>query len=396
MRFKYYIGVIVFLFINSSCYRKAISQNDNNKDISTLNIMGDIYNRLQYDSIFLNIKAIPLETNEHCLISSIEKSIIYDDNIFIQDRGGKLLVFNISGKYLYDIGSQGRGPNEYFELRDFDIDNDGTIYILDYQKIHIWDKNRRYSGSIPFNLWDAKHKIQCNPFQFAVSSNNDFFMWGGTFSLTESPKWQQFAMYEMNKQGKVIKSFFPVKHVIIGGKYRFKKFEKEILIDPVFGSNTIYTIKNSNLLKKYEIDFGDKTLKIPIPEGFNSLSEFKSKIDRQYYHSISAFTETENWVFFMFTYKMHNYNVYFRKQDNKSFLSDQWPLAPGKISPWMIYTTYRGNLISFCEPKYLLDQIEACDINKSSSKQKELIIALSQLKLTDNPVFLICKTINKK
>jgi hypothetical protein len=355
-----------------------------------LKINGGLDNLLQVDSIFKDIEAIPLETRNECLITSITKALFYKDKILLHDNAARLLVFNINGKFLYEIGKQGRGPGEFSELRDFDLDKDGNVYILDYLKIHKYKIDGAYIKSFSFH-----YSLElCYPLQFAVINDNDSYIWGGSFGIRDNSKGNIFAMYEM-EGGKIIKRYFPVKYNIVGSSRQFTHFGDLILIDPIFGSNIIYSINNGKVAERYFIDFGKKTLDISVPEGFNSLGDFKARIDNNYFHTIYGFTETENWIYFKFVNKHHLYNVYYSKELKKSFLSMQWPLPSSRIAPWQILDSYKDCFIAFIDPKYVIGQIDNCkkmEINTLPEFEKKNISRLGQLKITDNPIFFMCST----
>lgn len=62
----------------------------------------------------------------------IEKLIIQDDQIFILDfrHRNQVLVFDTTGKFLFPVGTLGRGPGEFLETRNFTVDSN-YIYIID-------------------------------------------------------------------------------------------------------------------------------------------------------------------------------------------------------------------------------------------------------------------------
>ena len=98
-----------------------------------LTITGDISSDLQVDSIFDMIEAIPLETKDKYLITEIIKARIVDEMLILQDKAERLFVFDLHGKFLNEISAKGRGPGEFSELRDFEIDNEKHLYILDFE-----------------------------------------------------------------------------------------------------------------------------------------------------------------------------------------------------------------------------------------------------------------------
>jgi hypothetical protein len=119
------------------------SDNGSNRNANCTNIevAGNINRLLQIDSIFSGFTAIPLETRIECLMIQILIIRIQKGKMFLQDKRKSLFVFDTNGKFLHGIGKMGKGPGEYFELRNFDIDKNGNIYILDFRKILMYNNN---------------------------------------------------------------------------------------------------------------------------------------------------------------------------------------------------------------------------------------------------------------
>jgi len=95
----------------------------------------------------------------------------------------------------------------------------------------------------------------------------------------------------------------------------------------------------------------------------------------------------------MFFTKDRAYNAYYSKRLKKSFLSRQWPLVEGEIAPYSILFQHNEQMISFCNPQYLLEQMEACkkkNFDLLSSSARENLIRLRNIKISDNPVLIFC------
>jgi hypothetical protein len=125
----------------------------------------------------------------------------------------------------------------------------------------------------------------------------------------------------------------------------------------------------------------------------SSLRDFKIRIDESYYHSIRNFYETDDWTYFTFVFQRHLINVYYSKKLDKSFVSRQWPLIPGRLAPWIITGSYGNKFISLINPKFMLEQMELCAKTESDtdkSIERDNLKRLKQLEITDNPVLLIC------
>src|SRR5690606_23239585 len=81
-------------------------------------------------SLVSDVSVLPLEYNEASMLGEVVKLKIHDDKIYVQDKHkSSLSVFDINGRFLNNIGRQGRGPTEYIDLTDFDI-NGTTGHVL--------------------------------------------------------------------------------------------------------------------------------------------------------------------------------------------------------------------------------------------------------------------------
>lgn len=62
----------------------------------------------------------------------IDKIKFKNGNIFIMDRSKKILsVFNENGRFLQHVGVDGKRPSDYKIISDFDVDENGFVYLLD-------------------------------------------------------------------------------------------------------------------------------------------------------------------------------------------------------------------------------------------------------------------------
>lgn len=75
---------------------------------------------------------IPLETNEYSLLGGISQIQKIGDKLLLvdTDKAQKILVFDMQGKYLYNIGKKGEGPGEYTSIHQVKITPEG-ICVLD-------------------------------------------------------------------------------------------------------------------------------------------------------------------------------------------------------------------------------------------------------------------------
>jgi hypothetical protein len=76
---------------------------------------------------------IALETTSDCLLSKIEDVKKKGDKLFIRSDKDEIFVFTESGRFLNKAGKKGKGPNEYYSLIHYAI-NDSNVFILDYDR----------------------------------------------------------------------------------------------------------------------------------------------------------------------------------------------------------------------------------------------------------------------
>ncbi len=384
------IYLLSFCTISCHNHKKEESEIDQTECVS-LKIRGDLNKLLQVDSIFSEIKVIPLETNNNCLITEIVKIDFFGDLLFVHDAKNKLFVFDTEGRFMYEVGKQGRGPGEVLDLRDFDIDLNGNIYILDFQKIHIFKIDGTFINKIPISSSFAKDQYLI-PLQIIQLYGGNFFI-GNASGVNINSDVERYSLYELTRDGVFINKYLPINYMYASNLNQFKRYKNIILLDPSFGSNIIYSIGKSGLKPRYNIDFGNKTYKKPLPEKFTTSTSFKNDIYENYFHSIRNFIETDQWIYFMFQVKMYGYNVFFSKKLNRSFISKTWPIPSGRVAPVRFLNSYKNNIFGIIGAKEFIEELNNCsqiDQMNLPHPEKQMIERFKTVKETDNPILFQC------
>lgn len=93
-----------------------------------------------------NIDYIVLDdSNQEALFATIDKIVVKDNKIYLLDwMNRKLLVYSSEGGYITSVGDYGRSRNEYLQITDFDVSDDGNIIIIDGQKDVIMQYSDKY------------------------------------------------------------------------------------------------------------------------------------------------------------------------------------------------------------------------------------------------------------
>jgi len=88
----------------------------------------------------------------------------------------QLLVFDLNGKFIREIGKRGPGVGEFIEVKNFMFTNEGTIEILDFRKIESYSFDGKHLGTVKrFDFIGTD--FYCNPNNFCRSFSSGYYFW---------------------------------------------------------------------------------------------------------------------------------------------------------------------------------------------------------------------------
>jgi len=157
---------LLLLLIVVSCQQKSEQQ-----IIPSITVNPSEADSACLSEIASGIDMIILETDESCLIRGIQEIEKSSQYFFINDAGKRLLQFDISGKFIRQIGSSGRGPGEYTGITGIAIDDiRSAIYVSAFNKILCYDFSGRFLREFKANysefityvndkLWTVSTKV---------------------------------------------------------------------------------------------------------------------------------------------------------------------------------------------------------------------------------------------
>ena len=122
--------------------------------------------KISLDKWSKKIHYIPLETNDSIQIKSINKIILDNDKLLIV-HSDRISLFNLDGKYLYDIGRKGEGIKEYFRLYNLILRND-TIFVNEGYDLKQYNWTGTYLGKM--QIPHIRHMLDLYP----LSNSNVF------------------------------------------------------------------------------------------------------------------------------------------------------------------------------------------------------------------------------
>lgn len=345
--------------INDIPYNIDIKKNF--KNIETVNL-SRIGKELSY---------LPLETSPQCLIQNIDKILFSKSFIFVNDTQNRLLQFDRNGKFLRQIGSLGRGPEEYLYVYDFCINEDtNEIYIFCYDKMLVFSFEGKFKKTIKlsFRIADAII-LDKNSLMFHLPNvpGPRFF---NTYSwiitdMQGNPK-QKYKNHHMRVNNTGV-SHTPI--YMFDGSARFMEY----------GIDTLYYFRDSIKSPYALFSFGDlKGDPDPLidPANRTNNDELKNKM------LIWTILENEEFLFIKFSRRSNNslFAIYSKKTDKLTFLKDgvfkNDLSGGGEFWPKQII-----------DDKVLIDYVDAFTLLKN-----EVPKALkNKLTETSNPVLMILK-----
>ena len=251
-------------------------------------------NSLSWDKFVEKIEIIPLETNLGSIIGELFKGIVVDDDVYIFDFQNQLLLnFDISGKFKRTISGKGRGPEEYFEARDFSVVGD-NIYILDYQRIHSFC---RITGKKK-ETWSFDTGDNFNPANMCIFDKNNYFLWDSN-PFTRNPKDGVFYKLHRMQENEVLERFFKYEYPLWDEPRRFYMIDKlSCYIRPIDGEDIVYKITKDSLIASFKIDFGRMAVTVPELKEVRDISQRNAYFHSNKFKSISNVFEVMNYIYF--------------------------------------------------------------------------------------------------
>ncbi len=328
---------------------------------------------LKYSDIFDSIKIVRLETTDESLIGRIDKIIYHGDRIYVMDQVLRklVLVFNIEGQHLFNIGENGKGPGEYDEPNDMAIDPFSG-------KIMVWCNNSRKIFSYNFDgtLFE-EIKFDHLFTSFSVIAPEKFALYIDRTNYADSKMEIKHHLLIADKSGKILKREFEFGKLTKGGHNFFNNNIGRHNVSPGY-SNSIFRISPDSISLKFQIDFGKHT----IPKDFFDYPKhiFREKLKHSDYAFLKSFSESENYLVFSFVYHSMIYNGFYFKKTNRMYFANLFLNDfAGLVRGGPIMTGNNDVFVSYFEPYQIESIIDILNNSKNdSSKIKDKLLSIIQ------------------
>jgi len=301
MKKHYHITILFCILLFHYGCDSSTHNKDNSYDIIKVDIDNAKPGRLS--DFYKSIRYIKLETRASCYLPPCQMMEIVDDKIYLGSHYpyNKIFVFNTNGKYLFQIGSIGKGPEEWLSMESFIVDN-GYVTAIDggsnsYLRFDIkgnFIEKKRMNNIIINSISEYKGDTV-----ISYINNNTIFNNGKEIN-------SNLIFFSLKKQ-RIYAESIPIPDYKFGfhniGIDCLPKIENIIYYYDVF-VDTIYKIgENFNVIPRFVLDFGKYAV---TPEKRpKSLKDYKKvvKMHRKFpglVYYVHGLTGTKNTLFFGF------------------------------------------------------------------------------------------------
>ena len=344
-------------------------------------VLGDLVESVEY---------IPLETKDNCLIGQIVRYDVSKNYILVYcNKSNNVFLFRRDGRFIRQISGMGQGPEEYLRVNDVFIDeNKNELILCTLGKLLFFNISGKFLRKFAFQLNQTPLWIYYNN---QLLSGTPSGIFPGTFSVFNiwSLEMQKIGSFVQSvrveheyEQGAIMTAAPPLSKYM----YQDKPHVRETALN-----DTVYVGINSSLLPKYIINTGKYGITAEEKATFN-LSFLEKTVN------VVSVAETETHILFRYKYKKALYCAYYNKDSGKLEYFDTREEG--------IPNNYNGGL-DFWPEKQINDEwycfYDTPDLLEKATKHKSLTPIISQtssqkyksivkkLDSEDNPVLVIAK-----
>lgn len=230
-----------------------------------------------YSFLFDSVEIVLLDTLHDAFLTDYFNVKFAFDRFFISDKSNQLFVFDRFGTPLLKIDDRGAGPQEYVNLRGFDLSlEDSLICLFTYPPKLMWyDLNGKFLDQI---------SVESQGFKFALLDNKGAVYGQNALDNNKDPLLLNYVDLSTGKMEMKIPGYPFLNGKLLPIYQRNNAFTRtasgELLFnDPL--SNYIYTLSDEGVEVKYVLDFGKRnppqTENISLMDTSESSTEYISK-----------------------------------------------------------------------------------------------------------------------
>ena len=206
-----------------------------------------------------SVEVVPLETTGKALIGLVGKILLLPNGNVLIKSTASMFMFSPEGKFLFQIGKNGRGPEEYLTIDDVCLSQDAReLWILGACEIVKYStETGQFIRKTTLELPEI-----CNGFD-AIASGP-----GHSAFLYYCPQMDEnnfsedfYCLYRYDEQGRILQKFLPRKDYGLNIALITQASDNRYILRPQDSDNICYYLSDSLPVPRVKIDFGKETIK---------------------------------------------------------------------------------------------------------------------------------------
>lgn len=239
-----------------------------------------------------SVEVVPLETTGKALIGLVGKILLLPNGNVLIKSTASMFMFSPEGKFLFQIGKNGRGPEEYLTIDDVCLSQDAReLWILGGCEIVKYStETGRFIRKTTLELPEI-----CNGFD-AIASGP-----GHSAFLYYCPQMDEnnfsedfYCLYRYDEQGRILQKFLPRKDYGLNIALITQASDNRYILRPQDSDNICYYLSDSLPVPRVKIDFGKETIK-----NRNS-SDLQTYLRSDYYKMPVYIYDTRDYFYFSY------------------------------------------------------------------------------------------------
>lgn len=223
------------------------------------------------------------DSKDEALLKDINKCIIKNDHIYVFDFFGteSVKVFDLSGNFLFTVGTKGGGPGEFFRTFDFDVNDDG-IFLLDIRNRKILKYNLYGSFQEEYSYNDKFSGINS-----IIATNESTFLLGMDGSIYTEAK-----VLLVDKQYNVIQKILPFQEADTKGHLKIGSFRRcgDNIVYHYPVSDEIFLFEQSGrLANRYTLSLNETPISDDIKKDYKNVVSERKFGKFNYFHETPFF-----------------------------------------------------------------------------------------------------------
>lgn len=239
-------------------------------------------------SDFAENTLVVLPTSDSLLIGEIYRIRSQGDYVYLSD-GANLYKFHLNGSYQGKISRQGQGPEEYINIGDFHIDNQGDAWLScrNNNSIYQYSWDNEFKQRIKVDLW-MEHIFWHNKGLYIYSGNETGFD-------------NAYQLHYLNLDNKQIEHHFkPIdkymsQYLFVFMTNVFQKAKDNAAYFTQMFNDTIYSLSPDTYKPKYVVNLGNHNIPKSFYEhNYRDIMDFFTRLhdENRLAYGINAFVET--------------------------------------------------------------------------------------------------------